>query len=143
MSVAATALVPVVDDPDTGGFFEAAQRHELAVCCCGSCEAVLHLPRAYCNRCGAWEPVWRPVAPTGTLHSYTVVEHQVHPAFPVPYTIALVDVDGLPDVRLIGDLPGRPALEIGMAMRVRFDEVAEGVVLPRWEPVGLPGRKVP
>jgi uncharacterized OB-fold protein len=129
-----TPLIPVVDDPDTGGFFEAARRHELAVCFCASCDAALHLPRAYCHRCGAWGNAWRAVAVTGTLHSFTIVEHQVHPAFPVPYTIVLVDIDGLADVRLIGDLPGRPLLEIGMAMRVRFDDVADGVVLPRWEP---------
>ena len=39
-----------------------------------------------------------------------------------------------PGVRLVGDLPGSPDLQPGMPMRVRFDELADGVVLPQWEP---------
>jgi uncharacterized OB-fold protein len=130
----ATPLLPVVDDRDTGGFFEAARRGELVVRTCSSCGAILHLPRAYCKSCGSWEGTWKPVAGTGTLHSWTVVDHQVHPAYPVPYTIVLVDVDEAPGVRMVGHLPGSPDLRDGLPMRVRFDEVADGVVVPQWEP---------
>jgi uncharacterized OB-fold protein len=130
---AATPLLPVTDDRDTGGFFEAARRGELVVRACSSCGAVLHVPRAYCRACGSWEGEWRPVAGTGTLHTWTVVDHQVHPAYPVPYTVVLVDLDDAP-VRLVGHLSGSPDLRDGMAMRVRFDEVGDGVVLPQWEP---------
>ena len=59
-----------------------------------------------------------------------MVDHQVHPAYPVPYTIVLVDLDDAPGVRLLGNLPGSPDLHEGMPMRVRFDEVAEGVAAP-------------
>jgi uncharacterized OB-fold protein len=129
----ATPLLPVVDDRDTGGFFEAARRGELVVRACSSCGAVLHVPRAYCKHCGSWEGEWKQVAGTGTLHSWTVVDHQVHPGYPVPYTIVLVDLDDAP-VRLLGHVPGSPDLHDGLPMRVRFDEVADGVVLPQWEP---------
>ena len=127
-------LQPVVDDHDTGGFFAAAARGELVVQECANCHTVLHVPRAYCRACGAWSPAWRPAGTTGTLHSFTVADHQVHPAYPVPYTIVLVDLDDVPGVRLLGHLDGNPDLTIGMPMRVRFDELAEGVVLPNWEP---------
>jgi uncharacterized OB-fold protein len=130
---AATPLLPVTDDRDTGGFFEAARRGELVVRACSSCGTVLHVPRAYCRACGSWDGEWRPVAGTGTLHTWTVVDHQVHPGYPVPYTVVLVDLDDAP-VRLVGHLPGSPDLRDGMAMRVRFDEVGDGVVLPQWEP---------
>ena len=70
----------------------------------------------------------------GALYAWTVVEHPTHPAYPVPYTVVLVDVDGAPGVRLVGHLPGRPDLEAGQRMRLRFDETGEGVVLPNWEP---------
>ena len=129
-----TPLLPVDDDHDTGGFFEAARRGELVVRACSSCGTLLHLPRAFCHRCGSWDGEWRPVAGTGTLHTWTVVDHQVHPAYPVPYTIVLVDLDDAPGVRLLGHLPGSPDLQAGMPMRVRFDEIADGVVLPQWEP---------
>ena len=127
-------LLPVVDDRDTGGFFEAARRGELVVRACSSCGAILHVPRAYCRTCGSWHGEWRPVAGTGTLYSWTVVDHQVHPGYPVPYTIVLVDLDEAPGVRMVGHLPGSPDLRDGLPMRVRFDEVGDGVVVPQWEP---------
>jgi uncharacterized protein len=126
--------VPVVDDIDTGGFFEAARRHELVIGSCGGCAAVLHLPRAYCHRCGSWDARWQPVAGRGRVYSWTTVEHQVHPAFPVPYTVVLVQLDDLP-ARLVGYLPGAPELFEGQALQVRFDTIADGIVLPQWEPV--------
>lgn len=127
-------LRPVVDDHDTGGFFQSAAQGELVVRICSSCGTVLHVPRAYCRACGSWDGEWRRAGTTGTLHSFTVADHQVHPAYPVPYTIVLVDLDDVPGVRLLGHLDGAPDLTIGMPMRVRFDELADGVVLPNWEP---------
>ena len=128
-------LQPVVDDHDTGGFFEAAARGELVVRACSNCGAVLHVPRAYCHPCGSWDGEWKPAGTTGTLHSFTVADHQVHPAYPVPYTIVLVDLDDVPGVRLLGNLDGAPDLTIGMPMSLRFDQLADGVVLPNWAPV--------
>lgn len=125
-------LLPVVDDHDTGGFFAAAARGALAVSHCGRCDAVLHMPRAYCRHCGAFEPVWRDVAPSGTVYSFIVVTHQVHPAFPVPHTILLVELDERPGVRLMGHLDGRADVRIGQRVTATFDEPAEGVWLPRW-----------
>jgi uncharacterized protein len=133
--VSSGRLLPVGDDRDTGGFFEAARRGELAVRVCSGCGAFLHVPRAYCRTCGSWEGEWRVVAGTGTLHSWTVVDHQVHPGYPVPYTIVLVDLDAAPGVRLVGDLPGSPDLQPGMPMRISFDEPADGVVVPQWKPL--------
>jgi uncharacterized OB-fold protein len=128
-------LRPETDDHDTGGFFAAAAREELAVCACAACGAVLHLPRAYCAGCGRWDTVWRTVAGRGRLYSWTTVEHQVHRSFPVPYTIVLVELDDAPEARLVGYLPGRPELTAGMAMRVWFEPVDdEGTLLPQWIP---------
>ena len=110
------------------------RRGELAVRACASCGTFLHLPRAYCRACGSWDGHWQPVSGSGHLHSWTVVEHQVHPAYPAPYTIVLVELDDAPGVRYVGNIPGRPDLTDGMAMRVRFDPLDDGVTLPQWEP---------
>jgi uncharacterized OB-fold protein len=126
-------LLPETADHDTGGFFAAAAREELAICACAACGAVLHLPRAYCARCGSWDTVWRTVPGRGRLYSWTTVEHQVHRAFPVPYTILLVELEDAPEVRLIGYLPGRPELEAGMPLRAWFEPVDDdGTRLPQW-----------
>jgi uncharacterized OB-fold protein len=134
MDATRARLIPVDDDLDTGGFFQAAQRGELVVRACAACGAFLHLPRAYCRTCGSWEGRWAPVSGRGHLYSWTVAEHQVHPAYPVPYTIVLVELDDAPGVRLIGSLPGSPQLIEGMPMQVRFDTIDDGAVIPQWEP---------
>lgn len=124
-------VLPVVDDVDTGEFFAAAARGELAVRSCAGCGRDLHLPRECCPHCGELSRTWRTVAPSGSVYSWTVVEHQVHPAHPTPYTVVLVELDDAPGVRLLGHLDGRPALSIGAPMVVDFREV-DGVALPQW-----------
>ncbi len=125
---------PMTGDRDTGGFWEAAQRRELVVAACDSCGAFLHMPTAHCGRCGSWSTTWKQVAPTGRLHSWAVVEHQVHPAFEVPYTIVLVDLDDAPGVRMVGHLDGAPELVQDQPMEVRWEELDETTVLPQWQP---------
>ena len=140
MSIAADSpaparLLPETNDHDTGGFFAAAAREELAVCACTACGHVLHPPRAYCPQCGRWDTTWRTVTGHGRLYSWTTVEHQVHRAFPVPHTIVLVELDDAPEVHLVGYLPGRPELIAGMAMRVWFEPVDDdGTRLVQWSP---------
>lgn len=127
-------ILPVVDDRDTGGFFEAARQGELVVRACSSCGTVLHMPRAYCFACGSFETGWRAVRGTGTIHSWTVVEHAVHAAYPVPYTVVLVALDDHPEVRFVGHLPGAPPLADGQPVEVWFEELGDGVVVPQWRP---------
>jgi uncharacterized OB-fold protein len=127
-------LLPVDDDRDTGGFWDAAKRHELVVRVCDGCGTVLHLPRAYCRTCGSWDGSWTPVSGRARLCSWTMSEHQVHPAYPVPYTIVLVELEEDRSVRFVGYLPGSPALTDGQAMQVWFEQLDDGVVLPQWEP---------
>jgi uncharacterized OB-fold protein len=127
-------LLPVDDDRDSAGFWEAARRHELVVRTCDQCATVLHLPRAYCHACGSWEGHWQPVAGRGRLMSWTTVEHQVHPAYPTPYTIVLVELADQPGVRFVGSVPDTPDLTEGQPMTVWFEELEDGVVLPQWAP---------
>jgi hypothetical protein len=125
-------VLPVVDDLDTGAFFAAAGRGELAVCQCASCGRSLHMPMRWCRHCGTDEVTWRTVRPTGRIHSYSVITHQVHPAFDVPYTVVLVDLDDAPEVRLAGRLAGRADLAIGDPMYATFSELGDGAGLPQW-----------
>jgi uncharacterized OB-fold protein len=132
----AARIRPVTDDRDTGGFWEGARQGQLRIRQCASCGNFLHMPRAYCSACRSWETRWQPVSGQGHLYSYTVAEHQVHPAFPVPYTIVLVELDDAPGVRLVGEVPGAPELVIGQAMEVWFEQLSVDVVLPQWKPTG-------
>jgi uncharacterized OB-fold protein len=127
-----TRYVPVMGDRDTGGFFEAAQQGKLVFRACLTCQAALHPPVAHCRHCGSWETEWREASGAGTLYAWTTVTHQVHPDYPTPYTLVLVDLeDTSPVVRLVGSLDGAPELTTGMRMRVWFEEVS-GCKLPQW-----------
>jgi uncharacterized OB-fold protein len=130
--VAVARTLPIENDHDTGGFWEAARRHELAVRFCDDCGAVLHLPRAYCHECGSWDGSWKAVTGKARLHSWTNVTHQIHPHFPVPYTILLVELDELPSIRFVGSLQGDPDLYENQPMEVWFETLDDGTTLPQW-----------
>ena len=129
--------LPVTDDDETGGFWQAATEGRLVICVCRACGATIHLPKPYCHGCGSWDVTWRDVRPTGTVYSWTVLHHSIHDAFPAPCTVVLVALDDDPAVRLIGYLPGEPAIHPGMPLRARFDHIEPGVTVPHWEPSNL------
>ena len=85
---------------DSQAFWEEAQRRSFSAVRCASCGTVSHPPTASCTACGQGPMVASPVGSTGTLYASTVVEHQTDPNWPVPFTIGLVDVDGVTGLRL-------------------------------------------
>jgi uncharacterized OB-fold protein len=96
------------------------------------------VPRARCFACGSWEGHWKKVSGRGRLYSWSTLEHQVHPAYPVPYTVVLVELEDEPSVRMVGYLAGAPHLREAQPMQVRFETVTSGAgdaVLPQWDPV--------
>lgn len=125
--------IPVTDDADTGGFWEASAEGVVRVRRCDACAAVLHLPRVYCHRCGSWKSSWQDVRPTGTLYTWTTTYRELRPGFTPPYTVVLVDLDDAPGARLVGYLPGEPHLRTGMAMRAEFESRGDSTLV-QWVP---------
>jgi uncharacterized OB-fold protein len=123
---------PVDFDRDTGAFFKAAREGRLVYRACLDCGAGIHMPSTFCGACGGHNTAWRTAIGTGTLFSWTTVMHQVHPAYPTPYTIVVVELDDAPGVRMIGSLAGQPSLRAGQPMAVEFDADARARGLPRW-----------
>ena len=130
----AHSLLPYVDDRETAGFFEAAAEGRLVYRACNDCQHALHPPTDHCPHCGGWNTAWRDAGGRGRLHSWTTVTHQIHPDFPAPYTLVVVELDDAPEVRLMGRLDGAPELAPEMPMEVWFERLGEGPVLPQWRP---------
>lgn len=134
MSTDATDLgllpVPMTDDHDSGPFWAGCAERRLLIAI-GADDVPIHPPVLVGTE---WGPVrWIESDGRATLHTWTVVEHAVDPAFPAPYTLVLVQLDDFPTVRFIGMLESEIDLTPGMPMRLRWEE-RSGVIIPQWEP---------
>jgi hypothetical protein len=130
----AKPLAPYAEDRETHGFFDAAAEGRLVYRACDDCDHALHPPTDHCPYCGGWNTGWRTARGSGTLHTWTTVTHQIHPGFPTPYTLVVVELDDAPEVRLMGRLDGEPDLRGGMPMEVWFEHLPGGPTLPQWRP---------
>ncbi|GAT74952.1 hypothetical protein MHM582_3461 [Microbacterium sp. HM58-2] len=75
-------------------------------------------------------------SPTGTLYTWTVVEHQTVPGIAAPYVVGLVALDEPDGVRFLGQVVGiDPAdLTVGLPLTARFEAADEEIVLVNWAP---------
>lgn len=121
--------VPVIDD-NNRGYWEAAQRGELRFQRCAGCGRFRHYPRPICPRCRSPKFEWALSKGSGTLYSWTVVQHAVHPAFTdVPYVIAIVATDDCDGQHVICNIEA-PAAELraGMPVQIYFEQRGEAAV---------------
>lgn len=138
------SLVPYAADRETGPFFAAAAQGRLVYRACLDCGRGLNPPTAHCPHCGGWNTDWKTASGQGRLFSWTTVARQIHPDFPTPYTVVLVELADSSDVRLVGRLAGEPELRPGMPMEVWFERIGEdGPTLPQWRPAGRGGEAAP
>lgn len=127
-------ILPVVDDRDTGPFFAAAREGRLVYAACEHCGRGSHPPAPFCSHCREPRSAWPQASGRGTLHSFTTVAHQIHPDYPTPYQLVLVQLDDNVDIQLVGRVPGDDPLTVGQPMDVWFEQIGEEDVLPNWRP---------
>lgn len=136
------------NDPEHLEFLQAAGRGQLVLQRCSACRHLRYPVGNACPFCTSLEWEWDPVSGKGTIYSYEVVMHPIHPAYrPVgPYAIVLVELDeqrGYPTehdgLRLISslvDAAGNPEPEervaIGARVEVEFANLGDGLGLPRF-----------
>lgn len=109
-------------DRDTAPFWEAQNQHQLRFQRCSVCDAVRYPIGPLCPECRSFEFEWITSSGRGVVHSFTVVQHQTHPAFAVPYTVVLAEMVEGPRViaQFRGTAGARP--EIGMAVRIEWED---------------------
>jgi uncharacterized OB-fold protein len=99
----ANAPVPYPQpDRDTAPFWAAQNEHRLTFQKCSKCGYVRYPVGPLCPECRTFEHEWLESSGRGEIYSYTIVRQQTHPAFPAPYTVALVELAEGP--RLIAQL---------------------------------------
>jgi len=128
----------IVPQPDslTRPYWEGALAGQLKIQQCNCCAHMWHPPLPICPECHARDYKWVPVSGRGVIYSFSVVHHAAHVAMTdrVPYVVALVTLEEGP--RLVSNLlhctPEQ--ISIGMKVTVAFEEIADGIVLPQFQP---------
>lgn len=124
-------LVDAINKP----FWDAAARHELVVQKCMGCSRHQYPPLVLCPDCSS-EFEWVAASGRAELYTFTIIHLVFHPAFAeeVPYNVAVVKLAEGP--LFITNIVGMADedLEIGLPLEVIFEDVDEGVSIPKFKP---------
>jgi hypothetical protein len=122
--------------PESMPFWEAAKNHRLELPRCNACGQFWFPPSQSCPHCLAADFAWTLVSGRGTVFSFVVFHRVYHPAYEgeVPYVVALIELQEGP--RMLSNIVGIPPDQVrcDMAVKVVFDDVADGVALPKFTP---------
>ena len=94
-------------------------------------------PRPASEICGEGESVvWKEVSGRGTIYNYCVVYDCPVASLKedLPFNLAVIMLDEDPGILMYSHLPGVPPDEVpvGAAVRVIFEETANGQKVPEW-----------
>lgn len=136
-------LRPVLPPNEITKFFwDAARAHKLVIQRCDTCSYYIHWPSVICPHCGSDALSPTEVSGKGTIFTYTIVHHVFAPVYAdeVPYSLAIVELDEQPGLRLLANILDCPneSLYIGMPVEVTFQDL-DNVTLPQFRPA--PGAK--
>lgn len=127
--------LPALND-DNRAYWTGGEQGQLLINRCADCRSFVHPPVPFCPECESRNVGPEPVSGRGTVTTYTINHKQWLPGLPVPYVLALVELDEDPAVRLPTNIVGvDPQLvTIGMPVEVLFEQVEE-VFVPLFRPV--------
>jgi len=128
---------PGIDDAP---YWQGCSRKELLVQRCAACGEFRHPPSPACPHCKSFEREWFASRGEGKVYTFTWVSHAPHPALKgyTPYNVVLVELDDAPGVRIVSNAVNATAanLEIGTPVSIAWEELGNGVVLPRFRVAG-------
>lgn len=126
--------LPLLDDLNRP-FWTGGEQGQLRLWQCTACQYHIHPPAPVCPQCLSTRLVANPVSGRATLQTFTVNHQPWVPGQPVPYVIAIVELDEQPGLRLTTRIVGAApeALQIGQRMQVVFEQ-HDDVWLPLFTP---------
>lgn len=123
-------------DNDNRAFWTGGADGKLNMMKCGDCGQFTHPPRQICRHCQSENMAAEPVAGTGQIDTYTINYQAWMPGLEVPFVIARVRLDGVPDVVLTTNIVNCDVHDVHFddKVRVLFDE-QDGIWFPVFEKV--------
>lgn len=115
-------------------FWDGCAIGELRVQRCATCATALFDPTLRCRSCGGSDLRWEVSSGHGTVSTWATVWRPQTPEFTVPYTAAIIRLDEGCD--MVSNLIGCSVDDVatGMAVRVEFHPIRDGIVLPYFTP---------
>jgi uncharacterized OB-fold protein len=94
-------------------FWEGLAEHRLLIPHCPACGTWVWPVQWACPQCHRFSPAWEPVAPRGTIFTWTRTWQKFSAEFAelMPYVSVVVQLDGAGGTRLIGLLLGDDAVD--------------------------------
>jgi len=128
--------LPVINEMNRH-FWQGGADGRLQILHCQDCGTWIHPYAGLCPRCRSASLRPDPVSGRGTVVGFTVNHQPWFPHVPVPYVIALVELEEQADIRLVTNLPTVPidAVRIGLPVEVYFEQ-QQDVHIPLFRPVG-------
>lgn len=136
--IMAARPLPDIDRELCAPYWSAARRHELVIQRCRDCQRWIWYPQNLCYQCNSTDLGWEQIDGKGTVYSFIIVRHGLHPYFAtrLPLAVALVSLDAAPYVRLTANILCEPEdVSVGMPVEVMFEDVDDTVTLPQFRPV--------
>ncbi len=128
--------IPVIQ-PWSQGFWDAARKHELVVQTCKACDAKIFYPRKFCPECWSDKLGWIKASGKAKVFSFTITRMGIEEKFndDLPLILAWVDLEE--GVRMLTNIVGcdADAVEIGMDVKVVFEDITPEISLPKFQPV--------
>ncbi len=120
-------------------YWDGLKRHQVLIQKCDDCGSYLWYPRQMCSNCTSFALTWTEVDPTGTIYSFTTQHHGTGSKFDseLPYSVAVVELDAHPDVKLVGPVNNVTPEQIHIGQRVRgtFLDATDEVTFLHFEPI--------
>ncbi|HEY3872092.1 MAG TPA: OB-fold domain-containing protein [Actinocrinis sp.] len=128
--------LPTVTD-ENREFWDGCAAGELRMQRCSSCSHVRYPIQPLCPTCLSHDFAWQALSGRGEVFAIAVYHRAFHPAFAadVPYNVALIQL--AEGARMFSNVLGE-GVRVGDAVTVVFDEVADGVALPRFHRLDEP-----
>lgn len=123
---------------DNAPYWDAADRHELALQHCTPCQQYFNPAGPACPRCGSTDITWQTIGNEvyGKVISYITSYRPFLPGFQndVPLVIAVVQLDDIPEVTILANIIEYDAqqVKIGLPVAMTWVDITEDRALPQW-----------
>jgi len=137
MTQAYNKPVPVPQQ-ESDVYWEKAKQHELWLRQCNSCGEAYFYPRDISPCCFSKDTKWVQASGNASLFTYAIVHRAPHPGYAdeVPFVTAIVELEEGPKMptSIVIDDPTPEKLQVGMALKVVFEDITDTIALPKFVP---------